>query len=111
LIEATQEIQRLLANQKDNQQSLEDSQAVFRSSLAGMQQYKSQLNFRIKMAQSREQALISEKLQSKDQEVDLLKRILSDKNRELEELKTCVESNPLLAERHGKVLDLELQLK
>jgi len=47
----------------------------------------------------------------KDNEIDLLMRLISDKNREIEELKQCVESNPLLAERHAKVLDLELQLK
>jgi len=40
----------LLMRDKENQQSIEESQAVFRSAQVGMQQYKSQLNFRIKMA-------------------------------------------------------------
>jgi hypothetical protein len=55
------------------------------------------------MAQSREQTLIQEKC--KDQ---AMQQIIASKNREIEELRSLVENNPLLAERHAKVLDLEL---
>ena len=37
--------------------------------------------------------------------------VIAAKNKEIEELRLSVENNPLLAERHAKVVDLELQLK
>jgi hypothetical protein len=55
------------------------------------------------MAQSRELTLVQEKC--RDQAT---KEIIASKNKEIEELRQLVENNPLLAERHAKVVDLEL---
>jgi hypothetical protein len=41
----------------------------------------------------------------------MLKQLIEEYCKEIGELRSCVENNPLLAERHAKVLDLELQLK
>ena len=62
LIEAHQELKHLITQEKESHQTLSEMQAIFRSANQGMQQFKSQLNFRIKMAQSREQTLLADRL-------------------------------------------------
>jgi len=57
------------------------------------------------MAKSREQALVNEKFP------EAMREVIASKNKEIEEMKLCIENNPLLAERHAKVVDLELQLR
>ena len=82
-----------------------------------MQSFKKSLNFRLNLAKSREQILLADHFKKFDAadfdmptEVAELKAILAIKDQEIQNLRQQVEANPIAAERHARVTQLEQQL-
>ena len=83
-----------------------------------LESFKKSLNFRLNLAKSKETMLLKDHFKRFDaaniempEEVRHLKELLELRDREIEDLRQQVESNPILAERHARVLQLENQLK
>ena len=83
-----------------------------------MERFKTSFNFRLNLEKSRVQLLRKEHFVKFDAanveipaEVGALKELLASQDTEIKDLRALVENNPILAERHAKVLQLENQLK
>ena len=76
------------------------------------------MNFRLKLEKSRVQILRKEHFIKFDaanvnipQEVKQLKELIESQDEEIKNLRALVENNPLLSEKHAKVLFLEEKLR
>ena len=83
-----------------------------------MSSFKKSLNFRLNLAKSREQMLLNDHFKKFDaasidipEEVKQLRELLALKDQEIESLRQQVESNPVAAEKHAKIVELESKLR
>jgi hypothetical protein len=107
------EVKKLVLAVKELSSENEEQRANFKAACNQMQSYRSHLNFRLKIAQSKEATLLSEKFRQgeSDQVVECLQQIIQEQITEIVSLKSQVEANPLLAQQYAKVQDLEAQLR
>ena len=92
--------------------------ATFTKASRDMERFKTSFNFRLNLEKSRVQLLRKEHFVKFDAanveipaEVKALKELLASQDTEIKDLRALVENNPILAERHAKVLQLENHLK
>lgn len=76
-----------------------------------MQSFKKSFNFRLNLAKSKETLLLKDHFKKFEassidlpEEIRNLKELLEMRDQEIENLRQQVESNPILAERHARVL-------
>ena len=88
--------------------------ATFSKASREMESFKKSFNFRLKLEESRVQLLRKEHFNKFDaanveipSEVKELKELLDTQDSEIKELRALIENNPILAERHAKVIQLE----
>ena len=101
------------------QESRENELKVsFAQASKDIDKFKTSMNFRLNLEKSRVQILRKEHFIKFDasnvnipEEVKQLKALIESQDKEIKDLRALVENNPLLSEKHAKVLFLEENLR
>ena len=111
-------IKQLTQQLKEQESREAEMNATFTKASRDMERFKTSFNFRLNLEKSRVQLLRKEHFAKFDAanvdipaEVQALKELLASQDTEIKDLRALVENNPILAERHAKVLQLENHLK